>query len=273
MTALKLYREAWDVRDRRLSQERSQQIERLRARFDSGRKERELARLQEQRKNQRILTGYGALLVLALIGVLSLLVYRYRAKQRSSEIIARKNHELEQLQVELKSAAATDPLTGINNRRAFLPLLEHQLARLSRGAETFSLLILDIDYFKRINDAHGHEAGDAVICGVVDRLKGALRGPDVMCRWGGEEFVVLLPSTSAEGAHVVAEKLRRIVEAEPFSFADHTISTTVTIGGAVSPQPGEEVHDVIDRADSALYQGKRDGRNRVVLVSGTELPD
>ena len=263
--ALALLRGASEARDQRISQERAEQIERMRARFDNARKERELATLQEQRRTQRMVTGFGAVLVLALLGILAMVVHRYRANQRVARIMQQKNAALEQLQQELKEAAATDYLTGVLNRRAFLPILEHELARLVRNTESFSLLMLDIDHFKKINDTYGHEAGDAVIRGVVDRVCSALRGQDVVCRWGGEEFVVVLPATGAAGARVVAEKLRSAIAANPVEVDGQRIEITMTIGGMVDPHAGDAVHDVVDRADAALYRGKREGRNRVRL--------
>lgn len=263
--ALSLLREAWSARDKRISQERAEQIERMRARFDNARTERELALLQEQRRGQRMVMGFGAVLLLMLLGILALLVHRYRANQRVNTVMQQKNAELEQLQVELKDAAATDYLTGARNRRAFLPILEHELARLARDVKKFSLLVIDIDHFKQINDTYGHEAGDAVIRGMVDRVRATLRGQDVLCRWGGEEFIVLLPATDAAGARVAAEKVRRAVAAAPIDADGQDIGVTITIGGAVDPSAGDAVHDVIDRAHKALYKGKRDGRNRVVF--------
>lgn len=265
--ALALLHEASEIREERMSQERAEQIERMRALFDNVRKERELAQLQKQRQTQRIMLMFGAGLLLSLLAMLTMLIHRYRANQRVNRLMEQKNAELEKLQVELREAAATDYLTGIRNRRAFLPILEHELASLARSSSKFSLLFLDIDHFKKVNDEHGHEVGDAILRGVVDRIRSALRVQDAVCRWGGEEFAVLLPSTDAAGAQVAAEKIRSVIASEPFDVDGNAIAVTVTIGGLVDPRPDDGVNDLIDRADQALYEGKYSGRNCVVLAT------
>ncbi|MBV8379198.1 MAG: GGDEF domain-containing protein [Paucibacter sp.] len=150
--------------------------------------------------------------------------------------------------------AATDALTGLSNRR----VLDELLA--TTGDAPLALLMLDLDHFKEINDRHGHAAGDAVLREFAERVRSQLRPNDVCARWGGEEFVVLLPCATLAQACEVGERLRQVVAAAP--LADR-IEATVSIGAAAS-QPGETAEALLARADAAVYAAKNAGRNRVV---------
>jgi two-component system cell cycle response regulator len=168
-----------------------------------------------------------------------------------------------QLSIEM---AITDALTGLYNRRymeSHLATLVEQAA--SRG-KPLSLLVLDIDYFKSINDGHGHDAGDDVLREFALRIKRSIRGIDLACRYGGEEFVVVMPETDMAVATTVAERLRRRIASEPFPIQRGTasVAVTISIGLAALGQPDERAADILKRADVALYRAKRDGRNRVV---------
>jgi two-component system, cell cycle response regulator len=162
-------------------------------------------------------------------------------------------------------AAITDALTGLYNRRymeTHVGTLVDQA--LSRG-KPLSVLILDIDYFKSINDTHGHDAGDDVLQDFAIRIRKSIRGIDLACRYGGEEFVVVMPETDMAVATMVAERLRRRIASEPFAIQKgaRTIEVTISIGIATLG-PNDDAAAVIKRADQALYRAKRDGRNRVV---------
>jgi two-component system, cell cycle response regulator len=163
-------------------------------------------------------------------------------------------------------AAITDALTGLHNRRymeSHLGTLVDQAA--SRG-KPISILVLDIDYFKAINDTHGHAAGDDVLQEFSRRLKKAVRGIDLACRYGGEEFVVVMPDTDIGVATMVAERLRRRIASEPFPINQNTrtVHATISIGIAAMLSCEDKAADIVKRADQALYRAKRDGRNRVV---------
>jgi two-component system cell cycle response regulator len=163
-------------------------------------------------------------------------------------------------------AAITDALTGLHNRRymeSHLGTLVEQAA--SRG-KPISILVLDIDFFKAINDSHGHAAGDDVLKEFSRRLKKAVRGIDLACRYGGEEFVVVMPDTDIGVATMVAERLRRRIASEPFPINQNsrTVQATISIGIAAMHSCEDEAADIVKRADQALYRAKRDGRNRVV---------
>jgi len=161
--------------------------------------------------------------------------------------------------------AITDPLTGLFNRR----YMESHVGTLVEQAHTrgklLTVLVLDIDYFKSINDSHGHDAGDDVLREFAIRIKKTIRGIDLACRYGGEEFVVVMPETDMAVATVVAERLRRRIASEPFSIQQGARKVDVTISiGIATLGPNESAAAVLKRADQALYRAKRDGRNRVV---------
>jgi two-component system cell cycle response regulator len=168
-----------------------------------------------------------------------------------------------QLSIEM---AITDALTGLFNRR----YMESHLATLVEQARArgkpLTVLVLDIDYFKSINDTHGHDAGDDVLREFALRIRKSIRGIDLACRYGGEEFVIVMPETDMAVATMVAERLRRRIATEPFAIqkGSRTIEVTISIGIAALGEHDEEAADVLKRADQALYRAKRDGRNRVV---------
>ena len=163
--------------------------------------------------------------------------------------------------------AITDALTGLHNRR----YMESHLATLAEQASSrgkpLALMILDIDFFKAINDNHGHDAGDDVLREFAVRIRKSIRGIDLACRYGGEEFVIVMPETDLHVAGMVAERLRRSIVGETFAIAKGTkrIEVTVSIGLSTLERKGEPVADVLKRADTALYRAKHDGRNRVVV--------
>ncbi|KYK49665.1 MULTISPECIES: PleD family two-component system response regulator [Bradyrhizobium] len=162
--------------------------------------------------------------------------------------------------------AITDALTGLHNRR----YMESHLATLAEQAsirgKPLALMILDIDYFKSINDNYGHDAGDDVLREFAVRVRKSIRGIDLACRYGGEEFVIVMPETDLHVAGMVAERLRRSIAGEPFAIHKGTkrIEVTISIGLTTLERKGEAVADVLKRADTALYRAKHDGRNRVV---------
>jgi diguanylate cyclase (GGDEF)-like protein len=166
---------------------------------------------------------------------------------------------------ESQRLAMMDGLTGLKNRRAFIGELEREIARSNRTASKTSVLLLDLDHFKSINDTHGHASGDAVLVAVGQTLQKESRAYDTVGRWGGEEFVVTLPSTEEKHALVVAERMRVAIEQiEIASPARVRIPLSASIGVA-QLQPGESLSAVVDRADRAMYAAKVSGRNRVCI--------
>lgn len=174
------------------------------------------------------------------------------------------------LREELRAHAETDSLTGIANRRRFLEAMQLECARYNRYRGPFSVLLIDIDRFKEVNDVHGHPAGDAVLRAVVDRLRPCFREIDLFARYGGEEFSVLLVEAGSDGAKEVAENLRYAIAMEPFEIEGVVLPITVSIGFVT--QKGDRIADVdrlLKRADIALYLAKAEGRNRVVAAPET----
>ncbi|MFW6223537.1 MAG: diguanylate cyclase [Spirochaetota bacterium] len=162
----------------------------------------------------------------------------------------------------LLARASTDQLTGLANRYHMMAIAEYESERASRADSAYSFIIGDIDSFKHINDTHGHDCGDAILREIATRLQGAVRGQDLVARWGGEEFLVFLPDTSCEGARVLAEKLREAVCLTPFQYGNIEIDVTITLG--VSSCEAADIETCIEQADRALYEGKRQGRNQSV---------
>lgn len=167
----------------------------------------------------------------------------------------------------LKRAANSDPLTGIMNRRAFMKLAEQEFAQTQRHRNEMALIMCDADYFKRINDCHGHLAGDQVLQDLAAILQNHRRKGDLLARYGGEEFIVLLPRTDGTDARDWAERIRILVENFEFNYKGIDIPVTLSIGVKSYHQGHTENLDMlIDQADQALYQAKQSGRNKVVYL-------
>ena len=153
-------------------------------------------------------------------------------------------------------------MTGISNRRAFESNLEELMGQASRYKSTFSMLIFDIDNFKRLNDQYGHDMGDRVLKDLVERIKEVVRDVDILSRWGGEEFTILMAQTGREGALRMAERCRRIVADSLF---DEVGPVTISLG-VTCYRPDDNERMFFKRADDALYQAKAEGKNRVVWI-------
>ncbi len=167
---------------------------------------------------------------------------------------------------ETMEQAVTDELTGLHNRRYLMTHLESSFQQSLQRRSAMTLLICDIDFFKSVNDSYGHDAGDEVLKEFARRLRRSLRGLDLVCRYGGEEFVVVMPETDMSLAFGVAERVRLTIASEPFLVEGgaRAIDVTVSVGAACLEGPDDTVERLIKRADTALYAAKRKGRNRVV---------
>jgi two-component system, cell cycle response regulator len=187
---------------------------------------------------------------------------------RTRTLVKRKRH-LDQLRTTVDSSmelAVTDQLTGLHNRRYMESQLKAHLQRAARGGPPVSVLIADIDHFKRVNDLFGHDAGDDVIREFAARLASNFRPRDLSCRFGGEEFVVIMPDTAVGDAMAIAERLRASIEESPFviGLARDRLEVTCSVGVAVATLNELDGETLLKRADEALYEAKRTGRNKVI---------
>ena len=168
------------------------------------------------------------------------------------------------LRDQLRDQSIRDSLTGLYNRRYLLECMRREIGRARKLSLPMSVISLDADHFKRLNDNHGHDAGDAVLRSVGELMRKMFDGDEVNCRFGGEEFVILLPETSAEAACMRAEALRVAVETMVIRYGDHNLPrVTLSLGVASFPEAGSEPQAILASADTALYRAKNDGRNRV----------
>lgn len=190
------------------------------------------------------------------------LIARVRAALRLRAV----QDELRRRNAELERMSRTDSLTAIYNRRHMDELLHKMLSAARRHDQSLAVVMIDIDHFKQVNDTKGHAAGDRVLQVVAQRLTSVLRAEDELGRWGGEEFITLLPVTDLGGATTVAERMRRAVASEPVSLGNHgTLSVTVSLGCAASVEGDPEA--LVRQADDCLYAAKNAGRNRVEIAS------
>jgi diguanylate cyclase (GGDEF)-like protein len=168
---------------------------------------------------------------------------------------------------ELEYCARFDPVTGVANRRYFAEMVEAELSRSSRYGRPLSILMMDIDHFKEINDAYGHHAGDIVLQTVYETCKSVLREIDVVGRWGGDEFAILLPETRPATALKVAKRLRSAMQNAAVSLETHLpLHFSVSIGCASRTGADNDLDTILNLADKALYDAKRTGRNRVCVA-------
>lgn len=165
--------------------------------------------------------------------------------------------------------AVIDQLTGLHNRRYMVNQLNRLLQRSDMGEAPISVMVADIDHFKRVNDTYGHEAGDRVLQEIARRLRANVRPSDIVCRHGGEEFIIIMPETEANVAGIAAERIRKAVASAPFEIEGVPVSLDVTLSGGVASYmgSGESVDDLLKRSDDALYRAKTSGRNRIETVA------
>lgn len=192
-------------------------------------------------------------------------LYDWRGGFLGRLVVWRDITPLKMAQSELQEQAIRDHLTGLYNRRYLGETLERELSRATRGSYPVSLVMIDIDHFKNLNDAFGHHMGDSILKSFAEQLMEQTRVEDIICRYGGEEFLVLLPNIPARGAHEIAERWRQVFqETHAFHDENHT-NVTVSCGVAEFPVDGHTAEDLVAAADKSLYQAKALGRNRVVI--------
>lgn len=208
------------------------------------------------------------LLLVAMLPVVALLAARVtRQRERNRN----RRQELALALARIQELATRDDLTGLVNRRQMSVLLEQEHQRCVRSGRTFCLAVIDVDHFKQINDRHGHSVGDEVLRALAREAQPVIRATDVLARWGGEEFVLLLSDTQLPQARGGIERLRQRIEAAVLLAAQPSLRVTVS-AGLVEHIAGESVDQAFDRADRALYQAKAQGRNRCVVGTVTKGP-
>jgi diguanylate cyclase len=211
----------------------------------------------------------GESLAELVVGVLGGIVHANQQLQSKLET-AENRLEAQAAEIEAHiSRSLTDPLTGLPNRREFNDRLEERMAAWNRRQEPFSLLLVDVDHFKKLNDKHGHLAGDQVLAALGRALRGAVRREDIVARYGGEEFAILLPNTTLTEAINVAQKVRETVSATAVCHNAEQFSVTVS-GGLAMIVANERYESLIQRADAALYAAKSAGRNCTFVHDGTD---
>ena len=211
-------------------------------------------------------------LVLTLFLLLQLLLNERISLRRERRLVDAAV-QLREASARLQRLATTDALTGLFNRRVFDERLGVEFRRSQRYGRPLSLLMIDLDRFKRVNDEYGHPFGDFVLAGAARSISSNVRESDVVARYGGEELVVMLPETEREQALAVAEKLRAAVSARDFSRDRATVRMTISVGISALPAAGiRDDGDLLNRADEALYEAKRQGRDRVVVATPAPAP-
>lgn len=201
-----------------------------------------------------------------LVGLLLMLVLREnKVRKESQHELRRLVSQLQLHQCNLERESKTDPLTHLYNRRGLQEIMDKEITRCKRYRRPCSLILFDIDFFKQINDKYGHDGGDHCLISLAQALRQQLRAQDAMGRWGGEEFLILLPETTQQQALQVADKLRQSIEQNPIRYRQLRIPVSIT-AGVVEYDLHSELDACIEKADKALYQGKQGGRNRCIAA-------
>lgn len=173
----------------------------------------------------------------------------------------------------LRDEATHDQLTGVWNRAGIRDILQRECARLRRTGRSVGVVLADLDHFKRVNDTHGHLAGDQVLREIAQRMQGSVRAYDSIGRYGGEEFVIILPDCHADAAFLQAERLRSVVSGRTVRAGNVSIAVTLSLGVAASAQTGcEDCESLLQAADSALYRAKAAGRDRILMATPSAQP-
>jgi len=239
------------LRSEIFSEERARATAELQQKYEADKKERELEARRLELVAQRNSRNFFIALSL-LVLVLAIANYgRFRGKRREAELLDR--------------LARTDALTGLFNRRAVTDAFAREQLRVQRGAAPFSVVLADVDHFKQVNDRHGHDIGDTVLKQVAASMRASAREVDQVARWGGEEFLALLPECTRDEAAAIAERMRARLHALSIDANGQELAVTASFG-VTTLQPGDAIEPCIRRADEALYQAKQSGRDRVVAA-------
>ncbi|MBU0991790.1 MAG: diguanylate cyclase [Proteobacteria bacterium] len=211
---------------------------------------------------------------LAILNILSsqiaISINNARLYANLEQKVGERTIELKQAYDKIKQFAHTDQLTSLSNRRDMLEKIENERKRIKRYGKQFSLILCDIDNFKSINDTYGHDCGDYILVEIARVMKSMIREQDTVARWGGEEFLFLLPLTPLSGAKAIAEKIRKNIFSTPFQYKNHSISISMTFGVSLFEKYSTDINECLYQADNALYKGKAKGKNCIVLAGSRE---
>ena len=219
-----------------------------------------VAMLDEPGRSPALEAAHGAMIVLVLMGSTFIAIRLQRIRRR----LMQQKHQLSQALERISHLATHDELTGLVNRRHMTELIAVERQRCERAGRPLVLAILDLDHFKSINDSEGHAVGDQVLQAFARTVQATVRNTDMLARWGGEEFVLMLYDSDAASTLGLLERVRAKVQAMELPFDGRSVRVTVSMGVALS-RPGEPLERLLERADVALYEAKSQGRNRVVL--------
>ena len=267
-TAITLFTE---LKDEMVSAQTQKAVAELQIRYETDKKEKEIELL----KTNASITDYQSrvnemfiiilVIIIIAVAVIGFFFYsQYRQKANSNKTIEEQNTKLMEAYKKMEELAKTDALTGLANRRDMYQKIKHETDRFERNEKPFTILMGDIDNFKKINDTYGHDAGDHVLTSIAALMTSTMRKQDIASRWGGEEFLLLLPETDLEGGKIIAEILRERIKKESIKYNKHNLNVTITIGLSVY----DRIHDVnesIKEADKAMYLGKIRNKNCVVI--------
>jgi two-component system cell cycle response regulator len=182
---------------------------------------------------------------------------------------ARLRNDVKKAHAKMAEMSTVDELTKLHNRRYFIEAMEGEFERANRYETEMALIMMDLDHFKEVNDTHGHPAGDMVLSEIGRTLKELVRRNDIACRYGGEEFAVILPNVSRDNIYAAYERFREIVSKQPFEYETKKIHITISIGIAFS-NDAKLINDLLTHADQALYQAKKTGRNKTLTYTAKE---
>jgi len=273
-TAIMLYTQ---MKDELVSAQTQKTVAELQIRYETEKKEKEIELL----KTNASITDYQSkvdemfivflVIILIVVAVMGFFFYfQFRQKANSNKTIEEQNAKLLEAYIKMEELAKTDALTGLSNRHDMYQKIKYETDRFERNEKPFTILMGDIDNFKKINDTYGHDAGDHVLTSVAALMTSTMRKQDIASRWGGEEFLILLPETDLEGGKKIAEILRDTIKKESIQYKNHNLNVTITIGLSVYNRV-RDVNESIKEADKAMYLGKIRTKNCVVISDKTDI--
>ncbi len=264
-------RRAFELRKQQAEARQVELVEELETRYRSEQKQREIeilkmqGELQREQLARRNLLLIGTLTALLLFAAMTAITWRaLQARKRLEGRLNERNSMLEEAVSTISKIARRDELTGLFNRRAFIEAAQQEIARNRRDGQPLALAIGDIDHFKQLNDSYGHSVGDEVLTAVAQRLRDAVRGDDLVCRWGGEEFLFLLHGACTDRGASILERIRKGFAERPIKTVSGSFPITLTFGLAAID---DALNPALGAADAAMYRGKKAGRNRVEVAT------